>query len=602
LEKPSHLARVFYYLPRMKFPSVQNLIDGFLAVVRRFPLELIVTISGTLCAMLLIERDFDESDNLLLTLVLCSNLGLVLFLSVTLLSESRNLPLKSHLLLKGLGLAALVLIYFLLDPITDETNTFRFGFLLVGFHLLVSFAPFISRGSVEGFWEYNKQLFLRILTATLYSSVLYGGLAIALIATDALFDFKIRSEIYGHLFALVFGVFNTTFFLAGVPANWTGLEESQHYPKGLKIFTQYVLIPLATVYLGILLTYEGKLILEWTLPKGLVASLVLGYAVYGILSILLVYPIRFDHGNRWITTFSRLFYLLLIPLVVLLVIAVWIRISQYGITESRYILILLSLWLIGITVYFLSSRLQNIKVIPASLFLLALFAVWGPQSAASVSVRSQLNRLASFFEERNSFKNEKLIPLANPKGSGRATEILRYIINRHGTESLQNYLLIDVDSLTQFVDTLKYRYTREYERFELVRRYLNLQFDYEHAEEVQFFSAEAIIKDSLSIDGFRYLIKVQFPNYHTDSSYVWQVQETEFTFKGKSRQVKINLQPVVDLMLKKSPETRYLILKSGELYCQDETTDNRLVIETINFQIRDGKPEIQHFNGILLIR
>lgn len=596
------MAGVFYYLPFMKFLSVQNLVDGFAAVVKRFPLELTVTITGTFCSMLLIEQRADESDSLLLTLVLCSNLGLVMFLSITLLSESKNLSLQFHLMLKALGLLFLVLIFFLLDPITDDTNAFRFGFLFVAFHLLVSFAPFIYRGSVEGFWEYNKQLFLRILAAALYSSVLYGGLALAIVATDTLFDFKVQSEIYGHLFALVFGVFNTTFFLAGVPGNWANLETAQQYPKGLKIFTQYVLIPLATVYLGILLTYEGKLIVEWTLPKGLVASLVLGYAVYGILSILLVHPIRFDQGNRWITTFSKLFYLLLIPLIVLLVIAVWIRVSQYGITESRYILIILSLWLIGVTIYFLSSRLQNIKVIPVSLFLIALLAVWGPQSASSVSARSQLNRLVSFFEEKSSIQNGNLIPLANQKGSGEATEILRYIINRHGTGPLRNHLLIDVDSLTQFVDTLKYRYTREYERFELVRRYLNLPYGYEQAEEVQYYSAEAIIRDSLPIAGYGYLYKVQFPNYYTDSSYVWQVDETEFTFKGKSNQVKIDLQPVVELVLNKSPETRYLILNGGELYSHDEATGTRLVIENISFQIREGKPEIQNFNGLLLIR
>src|SRR5690606_34732880 len=126
---------------------------------------------------------------------------------------------------------------------------------------------------------------------------------------------------------------------------------------------QFVLIPLATIYLTILLAYEIKLIAEWSLPKGIVSSLVLGYAVYGILSILLVYPIRYDEGNRWISTFSKWFYLLLIPLIVVLALAVWQRVDQYGITESRYVLIALSLWLAGITIYFLTDRQQNIRVI-----------------------------------------------------------------------------------------------------------------------------------------------------------------------------------------------------------------------------------------------
>ncbi|MDL5047358.1 DUF4153 domain-containing protein [Oscillatoria amoena NRMC-F 0135] len=482
----------------MKLPSLHSLLTGFVQVARRFPLELAAAMTGTICAMLLFEREYSDAEDQIILLLLCSNLALTLFLSISVLAEARKFSARNKLVLMVSALLFMVLVFFSLDPVSDETNIFRFVFLFVAFHLLVSFAPFIYRGSIEGFWEYNMRIFIRILTAGLYSSVLYAGLAVALISSDALFDFKIRSEIYGHLFAMVFGLFNTTFFLAGFPADWKNLEEPQPYPKGLKIFTQYVLIPLATVYLGILLAYEGKLIIEWSLPKGLVSTLVLGYAVYGMLSILLVHPVRFDQGNRWIMTFSKFFYLLLIPLIILLGIAVYHRVNQYGVTESRYILILLSLWLTGITIYFLSSRLQNIKIIPVSLFLLALAATWGPQSASSVSQQSQTKRLLAFFERNNSVVDRKLMPLANGAGSGEATELLRYLVHRHGPESLQKYLAIDVDSLTRSADTLKYQYARDYERLELLRRYLNLQYGYETAEVVNYFSAETQIGDSLS--------------------------------------------------------------------------------------------------------
>lgn len=587
----------------MKLPSLHSLVTGSLGVARRFPMELTAAFTGTVCAMLLFEQAYGKADERIILLLLCSNLALALFLSLTAFAESRQLALKSHALLKITGLAFLIIIFFSLDPVSDETNMFRFIFLVTGFHLLVSFAPFIYRGTMDGFWEYNMRLFLRILTAGLYSTVLYSGLAVALLSADALFDFSIRSEIYGHLFALIFGLFNTTFFLAGFPADWKNLEEPQPYPKGLKIFTQYVLIPLATVYLGILLAYEGKLIIEWSLPKGLVSTLVLGYAVYGMLSILLVHPVRFDQGNRWIMTFSRFFYLLLIPLIILLGSAVYLRVNQYGVTESRYILIVLSLWLAGITIYFLSSRRQNIKVIPVSLCVVALLAVWGPQSASAVSRQSQVNRLLAFFSEKNAVSNGKLVPLTNPAGSGQATEILRYLVNRHGPESLQNYLLIDADSLTRSADTLKYRYARDYERLELLRRYLNLQYTYETAEEMQYYAAEAPVKDSLSITGYRYLIKVQYPMYQTDAPYTWNVYETEFIFNGKAHQAKFNLQPLVDKVLKAgSPEVRHVIITDNAFYCDDETSGHRLVIEYLSFQLNNGKPEIQNFNGLLLIR
>jgi len=64
----------------------------------------------------------------------------------------------------------------------------------------VSFAPFIRNHRVSAFWEYNKQLFLRILTAGLYSTVLYSGLCIAIVSTDALFNLSIDEKIYLTLY------------------------------------------------------------------------------------------------------------------------------------------------------------------------------------------------------------------------------------------------------------------------------------------------------------------------------------------------------------------------------------------------------------------
>jgi hypothetical protein len=263
----------------------------------------------------------------------------------------------------------------------------------------------------------------------------------------------------------------------------------------------------------------------------------------------------------------------------------------------------LSFWLTGVTLYFLSSRLQNIKVIPVSLFVVALLAAWGPQSASAVSKQSQLKRLFSFFEQKSSVINGKLVPLTNTSGSGEATEILRYLVNRHGPGALRGYLQVDPDSLTRSADTLKYRYAREYERFELLRRYLKLQYSYETAEEIHYYSAETTTGDSLSISGYRHLVKVQYPVYYTDAPYTWNVDETRFSLNGKSYQATFDLRPVAEQVVNKcTGEVRYIKVPVGELYCMDETTGHRLIIEYLSFRLDNGKPEIQNFNGVLLLR
>jgi hypothetical protein len=584
----------------MKFPSLHTLVKGFISVVRRFPLESLSAFTGTTTAIFIIFREQPEEDARV-RLLLCSLLGLVLFLSVSVGAEARNGRSKTKVVMQLLAAGVLVVIYFFVQPITHEINLIRFALLIAAFHLLVAFAPFISRGSVEGFWEYNKQLFLRILASGLYSGVLFAGLAIAIASTDALFDLNIDEKIYGYLFCTVAGLFNTLFFLAGIPEQWQALdlEENQQYPKGLKVFTQYVLIPLATVYLAILLAYEIKLVTEWLLPKGLVSSLVLGYAVYGILSILLVYPIRFDEGNRWIRIYVRLFYVLLIPLIVLLGIAIGIRVNQYGITESRYMLMLLCMWLAGITVYFLVSRLPNIKMIPISLFVLALLAVWGPQSAGSLSLSSQVNRLTEFFQSHQAIAGGKWLPLADSVKSHEAADILDFLVHRYGTKPLQPLLSVNLDSLLAPADTITSAYSRRYEQAELLRHYLGLRYDYQSQGKVTYYSAQSEGR-SIPLQGHQFMIAFHYPDGNDSSAL--QLDSVDVHFTTDSVKAHFNLGPLVHDVAMASGNDRLVTRTPGQLSVTSTDSAVTLVIKHLYFRKDSTTVQVQSIEGYLLFK
>ena len=87
------------------------------------------------------------------------------------------------------------------------------------------------------------------------------------------------------------------------------------------------------------------------MPSGWIGYLVSSVAALGILSLLLVHPIKERKENGWIRTYGRWFYLALVPSIVMLLLAIWQRIAQYGITEKRYFLIVLSLWLAGMRIH-----------------------------------------------------------------------------------------------------------------------------------------------------------------------------------------------------------------------------------------------------------
>lgn len=498
----------------MKWPSLTRIKEATTQTIFRFPLEVFCALSGTILLLWQIEQD--NADDQMLRLILCAVLGLALFLSITVMSESYSFSRAKRAIAQTLGAVLLVICWFILAPIEAETSIIRYSFLIVAFHLLVSFAP---KTSIEAFWEYNKQLFIRILTAGLYSGVLYIGLCIAISSTDFLFDLDLDSKVYLRLFVVIAGLFNTVFFLAGVPKQFENLQ--QDYPKGLKIFTQYVLIPLATVYLCIILLYEGKVILEWSLPKGIISWLILGYAVYGILSILLVYPVRHSEGNNWIKNYSRLFYILMVPLLPLLCLAIVVRIQIYGITELRYVVLVLAAWLTGITLYFLFSKQQNIKIIPFSLAVLAILSAWGPQSAPSLSENSQRNRLINLFKNQGSWKDDKLQPMpANiPDSIGNETiDQLSFMTEHYGAASLQTILPQSLNDSIAKRDTIKNKYTKRYASTELLRRELGLKSYYSKSiyDGYEHFYATSKSK-TFSVKGYDSLLLIDWYS-HIDSS------------------------------------------------------------------------------------
>ncbi|MBE9466113.1 DUF4153 domain-containing protein [Dyadobacter subterraneus] len=289
-----------------------------------------------------------------------------------------------------LGILLLTGYYFYISEDPNQSDYYRFLLFLASLHLFVSFAPFLGFDETNGFWQFNKTLFLQFLNASLYSITLYIGLLIAIETVKFLFDVRFLFEIEAHLFFLIFILFHTIFFLSKIPENLESLDEQSDYPSGLKIFTQYVLLPLEVVYLAILYAYTGKIIFQWQLPEGGVAYLVLAFSVAGILALLLLYPLRETLKDRWVSLFSRRFYIAILPLILLLFTGIFRRINDYGLTENRYLVAVLALWLTGIAIYSLSVKRNDIRWIPVSLSVISFLLAVGPWNIFAVAEKSQL--------------------------------------------------------------------------------------------------------------------------------------------------------------------------------------------------------------------
>jgi len=522
-----------------RLPSLQNVLKAIQKTVFRFPLETITAICGTLFAILLSEEDTDSKEKLYVKLIMSCSLCLVLFLSVSLFFiAARKNNILRFLISLILGSLVVVFVFSFKEKVTDLEFQ-QFFVLNIALHLLVSFSGFLPKVyNQEEFWEFNKQLFLRILTSALYSGVLYCGLALAIVAVDNLFKVEFYDRIYAHVFFVIAGIFNTIFFLNGVPE--TNNEEIPlvlSYPKGLKNFTQYVLLPLISLYLVILICYEIKILVTLSLPVGWVSYLVLAFAITGILSFLLVHPIANENGNLWMRTFNRWFYFLLIPLLGLLFWAILYRINLYGFTHERYYVLLLSIWLAVVVVYFLIQKHPKIKFIPVSMCLAGLFSIVGPQSANSISKYSQLSRFETYLQKADvkklTFEEEQEL-----------SSIVYFLNKNYGFETLIPYASKKLDSLYKndkdpgsnlIMESLGFEYRSEYDR----KNELNDSFNYYFYEN----NDNAVV----DIHGYDFIFTInQYNSFECKNCIT--IDDTTYSIKSKTRDYGKDLQINQDII------------------------------------------------------
>lgn len=405
----------------MRLPSIDELRAHAAAAFRRFPW----TISAGLASAFMVIAGAEEFADVFsfltpggegIELLVATTLALPLFFTVRLAQDRALLSRSAALVVRLFGLLALGAVVWAWPGWSEKLQFLHYVQISLGLHLAAAVVPFLPAGELNGFWQYNRALFLRFLIGALYSVVLFGGLAIALVAIDNLFGLDIHEELYLDLWGVVAFAFQTWFFTAGVPDELDSLEALDDYPRGLKLFAQYVLIPLVSVYLAILTAYLVKVVVTTEWPSGWIGWLVSCVSVAGILSILLTHPIRHREENSWIVTYGRWFWIVMMPSIVMLLLAVWKRIDQYGVTEPRYFLGILTLWLGAMAVLYGFVRSQNIKWLPASLCLLAFVTLVGPWSAYAVSRASQLGRLTSILERNELIEDGRWVEASAAAG------------------------------------------------------------------------------------------------------------------------------------------------------------------------------------------
>lgn len=620
----------------MKLPNISYLTNKAKESFIAFPTTILSALVAACISIYLVEFETSIPNkfpyiNAILTLAL----AIPLFFCSTIINTTTS---KRKYILDIICGLILILIYFSLPNQENTFNTqipyIRYAIFNIIIHLLVSFALFLKNGALNGFWNYNKALFLRLCTSVLYSGFLYTGIVLALTALHLLFDVDIDGEFYFEIFIVVISLFNTWFFVTGISKNTQLYNDIKEYPKGLKIFTQYILLPLLAIYLLILYAYSAKIIITQNWPKGIVSYLITIVSILGIFTFLLIYPYGKQKGNEWIEKANTGYYYLLFPLVLLLAIAIYIRISNYGITINRYLICLFGFWVFLLSIYF-SLKKTNIKIIPISLAALLFITSFGPWGMFSLSEKDQSKRLVHILEKHQFLKDGKIIneviwekdslptfysknkniktPVVSDSIHNEIKSILDYLDDHHGMETLQplfkqdlnNYIKVAADSILYTNEAMIYMKT-------LGLKYKHI-YKFNTANEKKQLKYRVKNQKVTKVSNYDYL--THFYKYTHNSNLVnfaIQNQEYQLTFNNKNASFKIksktdSLEIYLDLLinnLHRTYPTGKNSINEKELQLHGKIDNYKVLIQLENIGIDEEKNNLKpsYYSGNILFK
>lgn len=291
----------------MKFPSFRGAGGSIIAVVRRFPLTIFSSVAAAIIQIFLIQAASRPGN--LWQIISTLYVAIPAFVAVTLLGEAKAFTNRIRGIMQALVAVLFVLYgYYLVKPLEEIWFAPPLSqiLLVVAGVLACTFVPFVfqwSRIGIHRFWQYNKILVQAAIVTFIWSSVLQTGLAIALLSIIFLFGLEISpDDWFQYTFVLISGIFSPLFFLSRVPKNSHELSVDQSYPREVRLFAQFLLVPLVTLYFLILYAYTAKILIGFEWPEGSLAWMIIGFSFVGVLAYLTLYPLR--ETRPWVRYFG----------------------------------------------------------------------------------------------------------------------------------------------------------------------------------------------------------------------------------------------------------------------------------------------------------
>ena len=444
--------------------KIKSFLPDMKKAIERFPLTVFCSVVVFILSVYLVENPELKNENLLnelhkMVILLGMSIPLTLVLE---LAREKYLSGKNKWVIRFVNaLITLVFIifyrfYYLSGKNSSSTLDSLEQLMATGiiFFLCFLLVPVIGKKDEEE--KYFQSVIVDKTVTILFSVVLFLGLIAVFATIDGLSLIKLDSNIYIETWLFVVFVFSVIFFLSKLKKVDESLENYEIH-KIFKFLIYFIVIPLITTYTGILYVYFGKMLITRSWPQGLVSHLILWYTIFSLFIMIMVTPMaKKDSVAR---VFKKYFPFASLPLLVLSLVSISKRISQYGVTPSRYFVVLLAMWLIFCMVS--SIFKARLSVILISLITVVYISVFTPVNNRRITLMSQNKRFEKILVKHGLLKDGKLVkkPELAKEKKYEVTDVLNYIL---GINDRRN----DIENLKPFgkTDGKPYKDREEFEK------------------------------------------------------------------------------------------------------------------------------------------
>jgi hypothetical protein len=315
-------------------------LPDFEAVVRRFPIPLAIMAAFTVWIIANNHSDIwsnRDAEYIASGFILAGYVAVI----VKLIAERRELSrLIGGLVGIGLALIAFLLSYFARE--LDFTTVMAIGAAIV---FLGNAAAWRVGRQDRNVWNFTQKLWTGALFATVGSVIFALGMVSISEAVKALFGVDIDKLTYETILPIGLAFLAPLYWLGTLP-NYGEAEdvtELSFEARALSFMGTWMLAPLVIIYALIVLAYGAKVLIQRDLPKGEIAQLVSPFIGVGMLVWLMLEP-KVLKESGFVRFYRAAWHWIMLPAAVLLGVAIFVRIREYGYTPTRFFLSLVVTW------------------------------------------------------------------------------------------------------------------------------------------------------------------------------------------------------------------------------------------------------------------